>query len=336
MRILVVCANIGDPTSFWRGWGPVSQLGRYEYGCEMIAPEQLTWMNTIACSIAVFQRPFDAAHLRGIKNCKLHGLPVVVDYDDYLWEVPRGNPAKKFYTPQQIEVVNEIILTADAVTCSTEIIAQKVREIGAKDVVVIRNALPEYYKWREGPQTKQVWWRGSKWHRHDISAVADDFVRVVNANPDWRWLFGGSDPDWITERFTHDNWAANPTVELTEYHRSIAATAPAIVVSPLIDCTFNRAKSNIAWIEAALAGGYLLSPDFEQFRGLPGVTTYIPGQFGDTLQELLTTAEAKSPDMSAARKMIDRDYRLGKVNEQRWDLYRRLLGIHPRSMRKVV
>ncbi len=58
---------------------------------------------------------------------------------------------------------------------------------------------------------------------------------------------------------------------------------PAIMIVPLVDNDFNRAKSNIAWLEGCFAGAAVIAPDFPEFQR-PGVLNYSsPEQFGDVL-----------------------------------------------------
>jgi hypothetical protein len=46
---------------------------------------------------------------------------------------------------------------------------------------------------------------------------------------------------------------------------------------PLVDNEFNRAKSNIAWLEGTWAGAKTIASDLPEFNK-PGVTVYKPGE----------------------------------------------------------
>lgn len=303
--------------------GPLQNLARERDDFSCVAPSELNWVSFSGCSLLFLQRPFDAKHFGILKASQKKRIPVVVDFDDDLWDIPKGNPAFVQYTPEWKETARLCAVNADAIIVSTESLAERVESFCPKGKVhVIKNSIPDYYQWRNGPQSKTVWWRGGDFHRHDLRRVFEELIAVINKNPDWHWRFGGSNPFEVTEEIKHDNWSANPTIPLEEYHDLLQEVAPAIVINPLQDHTFNHCKSNIAWIEAALAGASLLAPDFAQFRE-PGVVNYKDGGFGSALQAML---DGQRPDVGAARAKIDAEYRLGKANKARWKLFKELVG----------
>ena len=49
--------------------------------------------------------------------------------------------------------------------------------------------------------------------------------------------------------------------------------SPKYSVFPLVDTPFNRAKSNIAYLEAIMCGAIIVAPDWQEWRH-PGVINY--------------------------------------------------------------
>jgi len=303
--------------------GPLKNMERYYNDFRVEAPDQLHWLSAASASLLFLQRPFEAKHVGILRMMKAHKTPVVLDFDDDLWDIPKGNPAFLQYKKEWLDNARQCVLEAGAIIASTEPLAERIRSFKPKGKVhVIENALPDYYEWRNSPQSKTVWWRGGDFHRHDLKRVIPELIEVINKNPDWHWYFGGSNPFEVTEELTHDNWSAHPTITLPEYHERIQTIAPAIIINPLQDHPFNYSKSNIAWIEAALAGGALLAPDFPQFRE-PGVVNYREGGFGAALQAMLN---GERPKMDIARAKIDKEYRLKGANKARLNLFKELIA----------
>jgi hypothetical protein len=282
--------------------------------------EKWMWTTANETSLLFAQRPFAPNHVATIKDAKWHGIPVVADYDDDLWNLPFGNPAFLQYTEEWLQGATESAMLSDVVITSTEPLAERIRSFGHKDVRVIKNALHDYYKWTERPQNKVVLWRGGPFHEHDLDTVADDLIRVVNANPDWHWFFAGSVPSRIVGKFTHKNWSGSPVIEIEQFHRALVQMAPAIIINPLEMHPFNECKSNIGWIEATMCGATILVPDFPQFDE-PNTVRYKEGEFGDKLQSMLN---GNLGDVRAARARIDSHYRLHNANQKRLEIFKEL------------
>lgn len=301
--------------------GPLKAIERHHTDFRVEAPDQLQWVNAAGCSLLFLQRPFDHKHVGVMQMMKAQKTPIVLDFDDDIWDIPKGNPAFLQYKDAWKENARKCIVDASAIIVSTEPLAERIRSFNPKGKVhVIKNAIPDHYEWRSGPQSKTVWWRGGDFHRHDLKRVIPELIKVINNNPDWHWYFGGSNPFEVTEELTHDNWSAHPTITLPEYHERLQTIAPAIIINPLQDHPFNYCKSNIGWIEAAMAGAALLAPDFPQFRE-PGVVNYREGGFGAALQAMLN---GERPNADLARAKIDAEYRLGKANKARLKLFKEL------------
>lgn len=322
MKVFAVCPHLHDSQSWWRAMGPLQDMVRVDQ-ISLETPSQITWVNLRSCSLLFLQRPFDSRGVGIMQMAHSQGTPVVCDFDDDLWDLPKGNPAYIQYTPEWKDAARQCAVGADAVIVSTEQLAERVRSFKPKGKVhVIKNALPDFYKWRNGPLSKTVWWRGGDYHRHDIKHVVPQLIEIINKNPDWHWLFGGSNPFEITENITHDNHSSHSPIPIPEYHVKLQHVAPAIIINPLQDHPFNHSKSNIGWIEAALAGSALLAPDFPQFRE-PGVVNYKEGGFGEALQAML---DGQRPSVDIARRKIDAEYRLSDANKVRLKLFRELIG----------
>ena len=87
---------------------------------------------------------------------------------------------------------------------------------------------------------------------------SDDFSHVIGAiiksRKDFKWVFLGSMPQELmpyvkSGEMEFHNWTFVP-----EYPKKMFDLQINAVVAPLMDCTFNKAKSNIKYLEAACLG----------------------------------------------------------------------------------
>src|ERR1035437_9869971 len=71
------------------------------------------------------------------------------------------------------------------------------------------------------------------------------------------------------------------------------------MIVPLVDSEFNRAKSNIAWLEGTYAGAAVVARSLPEF-GVPGCIHYEdPKEFSNVVRDALASSERRK---SAVRK----------------------------------
>jgi hypothetical protein len=73
--------------------------------------------------------------------------------------------------------------------------------------------------------------------------------------------------------FFLQKYAKIPTRDMVQYLHYIQQLRPKLFIVPLIDHQFNRAKSNISWLEATTAGAVCLATDLPEFVR-PGIINF--------------------------------------------------------------
>lgn len=266
----VFCPSLTCATSFYRAAGPLGSLRRtYQTDTLNIIPMNATnWALLKMLDYAFMQRPYNADHLLAARMIKTQGIPLWIDYDDYLFGIPEDNPCYKQYSPPEIqENIAQLLSLADVVTVSTAHLGQLYADYNPT-VVVIRNALDDMLLPLRGmaddvPRNKLILWRGSKTHAGDLETLKDAAVKLTETRPDWTWLFLGCDP-WFTHLMPKKNTIIiEQTTDTVDYYRMIADIRPALMVVPLVDSDFNRAKSDCSFLEGTLAGAAVIAPTFQ-------------------------------------------------------------------------
>jgi hypothetical protein len=107
-------------------------------------------------------------------------------------------------------------------------------------------------------------------------------------------------------------------MHIIDYFKFFSELNPNIFIYTLKDTPFNRAKSNISWIEATYAGASVIAPEFlPEFANMPGVITY--NELMDSVFENvkdLNKGLAITNDLSW--KYISQNLLLSQVNNQRY------------------
>jgi hypothetical protein len=273
-HILLLCPDEKDATSFYRGWGPFGDLARDpDTQIVLHRAERVAWSTIADKSLVVLQRPCTSSHFEVLKIARDCQVPVWCDWDDLLWEIPPGNQARLYYV-DPTAVKNGILKCADMadrVTVSTAAFQHAFPERYHEKIQIIRNRLPVRWRICTAPQPPgerlKLLWRGSQTHAADWIDSADGILAFSKQHT-VEWHLVGIAPQWLIERLT----ALCPVYQRGEipmeaYFRWLIADGPRadMMVVPLRDNAFNRAKSNIAQLEATFGGMLTVGPKWPEW-----------------------------------------------------------------------
>ncbi len=324
-KFLFYSADTTDACSFYRGIGPFSQLWRL--GWEMVrAPQYIDWASIAGPEIGVMQRPYSPTHLKIAETIK-EQMPLWLDYDDLFTDVPPSNPSfDTFSEPEVRDSLKAMLQLADVVTTSTGYLGNRIGALVPRScrIRVIPNAYNDYLLpigKLEQEREKVICWRGSKTHYSDLLTYGNDIAKVAKAHPDWRFVFLGATP-WMLQGKLGMEW--HPKLGIFKYHSYLRdELRPAIYQVPLADNPFNRAKSNVSWIEGTMADGLCVMPSFID---APGSVQYSRDlSYWDALEAaiyLITSGESFTY-IKKARLSVPM---LSEVNRQRAEILRSLVG----------
>lgn len=319
----------------------------------LLVGQMVNWATLKACDAVFLQRPATEDHVRIVDMAKANGKPVWIDYDDWLYSVPQSNRASRLYNNPKIQNnMSKMLAKADVVTVSTPYLGELIRNIlkriakgsqtetdlllNPDKVVVVPNAydldIMSSLDEKASHQRKHMAWRGSGTHDKDLLGVTEAIASCVSRNKTWTYSFIG-EPFWLSmERLDeaagegNQNIKVVETIDPIEYLAFLKTTLPAVMIVPLDDCPFNRAKSNIAWIEATHAGAVTIAPDFEEWHR-PGIINYTDAaDFEAKLDSFLRGEMDGNYLWSLSRDYVREKLTLDTVNLVRESVLRKLVG----------
>lgn len=259
-----------------------------------------------------------------IKAAKHQGIKVVIDIDDDLFNIGQYHDALHLIgAPNVQESIKESIGMADMIIVTTKTLKQLYSEYNA-NIHIVPNAWNDYafpnmatIRTRKGKP--RIAWRGSNSHRRDIQLVS----KSINATLEKAvWSFYGLMPSCI-----EPNVMYIPFQPLNTFFSAFSKNAPDYVAVPLENIEFNRAKSNIAWIEATvLCGAVAIAPiDLPEFDK-PGVLGYKGIKGFDTVLNAIISGKIDREEMvMQSQKYIAENLRLSEVNKERARLFQMIL-----------
>lgn len=333
-RILLATKNQNDTTAYLRAMGPFTEKSLRSEVLPIQAPNNYSWFQDWTFFYDVdcvfMHRPSTMVDLYVMEKAKLLGLPLWVDHDDDLENVPPQNPHKKSYGSQEIKVIRESYYLADLLTFGSERHLERVKKEHSVEGLHIANALDDRLLKFKKPFKKtsdtSEWncaWRGSESHLSDLLYFQTEISEVIGKNlSKWFFRFIGINPFWVPYEVGH-----YPQTNLFEYYKTITTLNAQVHWVALEDNEFNRVKSNLSWLDATLAGSAVLAPNFEEFR-YPGVALYEADVKRDFYREFMGMLNRGKSELEKMHdfswEYIQDNLLLSKVNQTRRDIIKNL------------
>ena len=333
ITILAVIPDHLDGTSFYRGVGPLANLKkRHGLNISIVYPSEVNWSVCAPCDVLFLQRPFLDQHVNILKIAKRRNLPIWVDYDDDLFSVGTDNPTHYIYSKPSIQRnIAELLTNADVVTVSTQAIKAKYDQFN-KNVHVVNNGIDvSVLKYRVSNEkmierNPLVMWRGSQTHTKDVLSVANEILETHDENPDLIFEFLGDRQFLLTEQMKSNQLIFTPWSDCDSFMEHIYQRRPKAFIVPLVFSNFNRAKSNIAYLESAFAGAVSIVPNLPEFVQ-PGALVYSSqAEFKDHLKTVVNLNDSDHLYYAKlAWKNVTENFTLDTINLKRKTLLESML-----------
>jgi glycosyltransferase involved in cell wall biosynthesis len=250
----------------------------------------------------------------------LGGRAVVYETDDDLFSYPDwtglGPTARR-----ERDLIERLLGLADLVTTSTPVLAERLAAHTRAPVRVIRNAIdPAWYPPRaDGGETAagdlRVVYHGVPVRLRDYE-IARPAVDVLAAElPGLRriWLGAANERRVVAAMDEVRPWVDG----LPEFAAALVAARPDVGLAPLVDEPFNRAKSELHWLEYSMAGaativsGFKGGGPYDPVRdGVDGLIARSPADWQRHLGALVASPGLRADIAGRARERVLAEYSL--------------------------
>ena len=151
-------------------------------------------------------------------------------------------------------------------------------------------------------------------HQRDLEMVKDAMVRIVDKYKNVTFFCVGFDPQlWDHKKIkVVTNWA-----NILDYPKFMAKFSFDIGIAPLRDNFFNRAKSNLRWLEYSALGIPCVASNVEPMRcindGVDGFLANDEKEFEEKLSTLIENESYRIKMGSNAYNRVKKDFNVTKV-----------------------
>lgn len=325
MNILFLVPDRNDPTCFYRASGIAHDL-QMKSGHEIVTLQwndvAVTWQVLSNFDIIMMQRPFSKIAADCCLYAKDMNKPVWVDYDDNLFCLNPENKAFQTYNdPLTQENVKNCLKNADIVSVPTEYLRQAYTPYN-KNIAVIPNAFNDglFKRGEIKPREKKALWRGPESHIYDLMTFGREVNRATEEFEGWEFIFMGFYPWFLSET---KNKGFLPGLDIILYFKKLMDLAPSVLHVPLHDNTFNRCRSDVAYLEGSYAGAVCVVPEW---WNVPGSLTYTdPASYYESMRSALAGEVNLEVENRKAWEYIWDCRRLSVVNVERMQLINSLV-----------
>lgn len=337
IRITGIVSTPTSAVSLYRSVGVFPRLREHFPSIVFRWRDRIDWRHLVDTDILYVQRPMYDHDQDAIRLAKQLGIPIWLDFDDLVTDVPESNPRHAiFANPKVKRVIDSCLRMADVITVTTESLRDDLGlQIGNRSKIhLVPNALND--RWfklnieKNPERSNTVVWRGGQSHDQDLMEYQAEIAHLTYQFPSTEFVFMGN-PFWgAVKACNPENTRIMPAQDVLSYFQILKALAPKLVIVPLADHPFNRCKSNIAWLEATYAGALTLGPSWREWAR-PGLLSYkdkdeFAKQAAWVIKEENPLDEFTADLFYASKAFVMENLTLEEVNRQRVQIVRSLLG----------
>lgn len=255
-----------------------------------------------------------------------HGKAIVYETDDDHFNVQSWNGYIKDIVPER-PMIEEMAKRADLITVSTPVLGARYGRFN-DNVRVVRNAIdPDLYKPTvprpEGKLPRALYY-GSTARLRDYAGYPNIKRKmeggyaakaVADLRHELHTVFVGTNPGTEQQVAAYFQEQYGYVEGIAKFCETLANTHPDIGLAPLMGDEFDRAKSELHWLEYAITGGAVIA---ERFRGagpydmirdgVDGLLVRGRQEWYDALKKLTRSKDLREQLAGAAKERVLKEY----------------------------
>jgi processive 1,2-diacylglycerol beta-glucosyltransferase len=255
--------NYQDALSHLRLIGPAHHLGLNVING--VENGQIFVERAVLGDIIVLQRDFPReieAYDKILALARQNHIPVVLDIDDLLLELPEDHPDRisHAFTPSLLPLFLAM-LDVDLITVTTSPLRDYASDYN-KNVIILPNYLDDQFWQLKAPTLRTtreekivIGYMGGHTHQPDLAMLQPVIQALNNRFPErLEFRFWGTEPPLELSMYTNIHWDGQITWNYPDFASHFLTHSADILIAPLASNKFNRCKSSIKYLEYAALG----------------------------------------------------------------------------------
>lgn len=239
----------------------------------LFSKEQIDWAD-----IVVMQRVYGELPEHVAKYCRLAGKKVIYELDDNIFNYPDSPEYKKDNVQQETVSAIKMLRQCDAMTTTTQAIADVVNELVDIKVYVLPNQI-DFSNFNSQLTTRNsqliIGWAGGHFHIQDLSLIEEPLSRILDKYPDVMVAMLGCCPKGLYERYKGRLWV-EPFNSIQDFFTRMALMRFDIGIAPLYKTEFAMGRSNLRLLQYAALKIPIIGSNYGEYgtalnNGLKGI-----------------------------------------------------------------
>tara|TARA_B100001123_G_scaffold430417_1_gene550335 strand:- start:365 stop:1591 length:1227 start_codon:yes stop_codon:yes gene_type:complete len=216
---------------------------------------------------------------------------LIYEIDDIMFheDIPMYNKFRQAFTDNTVrDSAITIMKMCDEITVTCDYMKDYyISKLNHPNVTVIPNYIPRF--WMDGfyderqlavnydknikkRKRPRILWAGSGAHidTGNNANSNDDFIHIIDTiietRKKYQWVFFGAFPLQLRPYIVSKEIEFHPWVKIYDYPRMIQSLKTNIMIAPLQDNVFNKAKSDLKYIEGGAFGQPVICQDIETYQ----------------------------------------------------------------------
>lgn len=301
-------------------------------GARIVINELETLLKIAHLSVwQITSSPYVLSFLRAARD--LIKKPIITEIDDWLFDIPTYNIASYAYKPNSdVEwIALKQLELSTAIIASTEFIKEQILELMPdKKVFVIPNSI-DFDIWDKeepGPTVGKeagrirIGYTGCANHGGDIELIKRPLKAILDEFPNVEFITSGAmragakDEPVVVEH--ERSYVLNAWAAIDVWPKVAKGWQMDISIAPLRDSNFNRAKSNLRWLEASALKVPTVASRVYPFRhsirhNEDGLIANSEEQWYEALKGLIQDPGRRTAMGEAAYNRVKADFNMGTI-----------------------
>lgn len=252
------------------------------------------------------------------------GAKFVLDLDDDPDHVNHDHPDLKALDERK-EMRIRMVKMADHVVCSTKEIQDSIKHLNPYSTVIPNAINPKIWNFKnqiKKDKKIRIGWISSGSHFSDVPIIQPVMDRILLKYPNVEFHFAGMTWDETKEDGYYHHVGVRAYKDFPKWYSEQGYD---IAIAPLKDTQFNRAKSNIKWMEAAMLEIPIVASDVEPYKsikhGRDGFLASSTEQWVKYLSLLIENEEKRREIGKNAKESVLKDWHIDNFLQDYVDLF---------------
>ncbi len=262
-----------------------------------------------------------------LREAETSNIPVILDLDDNLLNLPKEHPARisGFYSKALVPLIHALF-RVDAIFVTNKNLANQLSSYN-KEILILPNYLDDNI-WnsmeidRSDEDPLKLLYMGTLTHAPDLIKLKEVFKMLSSKYQDIQLISVGIEPPEEIRQVLKTTYVPQLSDNYAEFALKLPKISGGIAIAPLVDNSFNRAKSPLKYFEYSAVGLPAVYSNIDPYAGVVqhGRTGFLATEdheWVEYLEQLISNSDLRRKIATEAYKDVYNNWNM-RGHSQKW------------------